>query len=1012
MSPTLPLVASIRQRRNLIALLCVVVIGVALILGTMIWIARHEALREAGITARNYASMLEARLDATLRRCDAALQGLARTLPEAALNRQAVPAYRAAITAELDARWLNFDEISALRVFDASGDLLYTSGTLSGAHPNIAERDIFRQLRDDPASGPVFSKVQISSVTGLQTVGIARALRDKQGRFLGVVIAGLELQHFQKLFRSLDIGHQGMIAIRRSDDFALVVRWPPLDSEINKPLPADSPTRAAIGAGPTGSVSARTGPIDGVMRSFSFRKLEHYPFFVAAALAHGDVLAGWKVRATAVGVSGTLLLGLLSYLLLRLRHMAAREKYLVAEQTESEEVFRHLFEDMNDPILLLKNGNFIDCNAATLKMLRYGSKQEFLNRRPADISPARQPDGRASDEKAAAMIAIAFEVGYHRFEWMHARADGSNVPVEVTLTPITMGGEVVLHTLWRDITERQAAEHRMRLLATVFERSGEAIVITDAGNRIVEVNHAFCRLTGYEADDVRGLDPSILASGRTTAEEYRAMWQAINSESFWQGEIWDRRKDGSYYPKWLTISAVRNGAGEIDCYIGSFTDMTERKVAEERINHLALHDTLTGLPNRYNLQGRLDQALATARRDGGHLALMFIDMDRFKNINDTLGHHLGDGLLQEVAIRLTASVRDSDVVARLGGDEFVVVLTGIEATAAGNVADKILDTLGLPYRIADHELHTTPSIGIAVFPDDGDNAETLMQNADTAMYHAKSAGRNNVQFFTASMNQAAKDRHELEGGLHLALERNELELHYQPQVDGKGRAIGAEALLRWRSPEHGWVSPLSFVPLAEETGLILPIGRWVLETACAQLAAWSDDPRTRDLQLAVNVSPREFREANFVDQIRDVLKTSGANPSRLKLELTESLVLDNVEDTIRQMQAIKKLGIAFSLDDFGTGYSSLSYLTRLPLDQLKIDRAFVLKLPNNVSDGIVTQTIITMAAGLGLHVIAEGVETEAQREFLAQHGCRAYQGFLFSPPLPLAEFERFLGTNA
>ncbi|MDP2810561.1 MAG: EAL domain-containing protein [Rhodocyclaceae bacterium] len=1008
MSPALPLAADRNHRRNLFALLAAVVLGVVLVLGAMIWMARQEALREAGTTARNYALMLEARLHPTLRRSDAILLALVRTLPEAALSRQAVPRYADRINAELDAGTVNFKEVSALRVFDANGDLLYSSGDAAVPRANLSDRDYFRRLRDQPDAGLVFSEVLVSRVTGRQTVAVARALRDGQGRFLGMVVAGLDLGYFQKLFQSLDIGPHGLIAIHRSDDFSLVVRWPPLDSEINETLPPDSPTRIAISGGAMEASSGVGGVVDGVMRTLSFRKLERYPFFVVAALAHDDVLAGWKLRATAVGASGLLLLGLLSTLLLRLGRMAEREQHLLAEQTESVEVFRHLFEDMNDPILLLKDGSFIDCNAATLKLLRYRSKQEFLNRRPAEISPERQPDGRSSDEKAAAMIATALQVGYHRFEWLHARADGSNVPVEVTLTPITMGGEIVLHTLWRDISERQAAEHRLRLLANVFERSGEAIVICDRDNRILEVNQAFSRLTGYDADDVRGQNPRILSSGRTTAGEFKAMWQAIKDESFWQGEVWDKRKDGSFYPKWLTISAVRNGGGKIDYYIGSFTDMTERKTAQEKINRLALHDTLTGLPNRYNLQGRLDQALATARRDAGHLALMFIDMDRFKNINDTLGHHVGDGLLQEVATRLTANVRESDVVARLGGDEFVVVLTGIEAPAAGSVADKILEMLGLAYRIEGNELHTTPSIGIAVFPDDGDSAETLMRNADAAMYHAKSAGRNNVQFFTAAMNQAARDRHELEEGLHLALERRELELHYQPQVDSTGRVIGAEALLRWHSPDHGTVSPLSFIPLAEETGLILPIGRWVLATACAQLKVWSGYARTRDLQLAVNVSPREFREADFVEQIHRVLESSGADPTRLKLELTESLVLDNVEQTIRKMLAIRKLGIAFSLDDFGTGYSSLSYLTRLPLDQLKIDRAFVLKLPESTSDGIITQTIIAMARGLGLNALAEGVETAAQREFLEQHGCHAYQGYLFSRPLPLADFERFL----
>ena len=684
---------------------------------------------------------------------------------------------------------------------------------------------------------------------------------------------------------------------------------------------------------------------------------------------------------------------------------------LQAEQQlrESEEAFRRLFEDANDPLLLLKDGVFIDCNTATLELLGYRCKAEFLGQSPDDISPPCQPDGRSSKEEAAAMIVAAHRCGYHRFEWTHLRRDRSTVSVEVTLTPITLRGEVIVHTLWRDISERRVSENRLRLLAAVFEHSAEAIMVSDRDNRIVEVNQAFCRLTGYALADVRGADPRLLSSGRSAPEEYRAMWQSISRTGRWQGEIWDSRKDGTVYPKWLSISTIRGADGNVEHYIGSFVDISERKAAEEKISHLAHFDTLTDLPNRSNLQGRLEQALASARREGRRpLVVMFLDLDRFKNINDTLGHHVGDALLLEVSRRLIASVRESDVVARLGGDEFVVVLTVADVVAAERVASKILKALSQPYQIDGQRLHTTSSIGIALFPVDGETVDVLMRNADAAMYHAKSAGRNNVQFFTASMNQAARDRRQLEEDLHLALQGEQFVLHFQPQVDVMRRVFATEALLRWQHPQHGLVPPARFIPLAEDTGLIVPIGQWVLETACAQIKVWSDDARTSQLQVAVNVSARQFRQADFVDQLRELLARSGAEPARLKLELTESLVLDNVADTIARMNAIKRLGVTFSMDDFGTGYSSLSYLTRLPLDQLKIDRAFVSRLPDTQSDAVIAQTIVTMGRSLGLKVIAEGVENEAQRQFLARHGCHGYQGYLFGRPLPVKAFEQLL----
>ena len=1008
MSTASILTDSRRHRRQLLVLFGIALLVVLLLLIYQLWSSHREAMHEAEVETRNYAAIFEARLAASLRRTDAVLEMLVRTLPMAALEPQAVPRYAGWIDATLDLHLLNFEELAALRVTDENGDILYTSASATAKRTNLADRSYFQRLRDNPRAGLIFSEVLVSRITGRPSVVAAKALVDASGRFRGIVYAVAELEYFQKLFQSLDIGEQGLLAVRRSDDFSLVVRRPPLPGEINKPLPPGSPSLAAIGAGQGEATFEFAAAADGVVRIFSIRKLERYPFYVLAALARTDVLAGWYKRALAEGVSGLLLLGLLAGLLYRLWRSEARESEAHAELTESEQAFRHLFENMNDSTLLIKDGRFVDCNAATLSLLGYRSKAEFLNRTPADISPARQPDGRPSAEKAAEMIAAALQAGYHRFEWLHLRADGAHVPVEVSLTPITLHGEVILHTLWRDIGERQVADQQLRLLASVFEHSGEAILITDRDNRILEINRTFSRLTGYSADEVRGRNPRILSSGRTLPEEYRAMWQAIDEHAYWQGEVWDKRKDGSCFPKWLTISAIRGNEGGVDYYIGSFIDISEQKAAEERINHLAHHDPLTGLPNRYKLHGRLIQAIAGARRDGSRLALLFLDMDRFKNINDTLGHHIGDGLLREVAGRLAASVRESDVMARLGGDEFVALLTDVETPAVGRVADKILKALARPYRVEGHELHSAVSIGIALFPEDGDNVEVLMRNADTAMYHAKAAGRNNVKFFTASMNEAARARHEMEGALHLAIERQEFLLYYQPQVDRERKVIGAESLLRWLHPQRGLVLPGEFIALAEETGLILPIGQWVLEAACRQLEVWSHDAATHDLQLAVNVSARQFRQPDFVEQVRGALERSGADPTRLKLELTESLVLDNVGDTIGKMRTIKQFGVGFSLDDFGTGYSSLAYLTRLPLDQLKIDRSFVFNLPDNKNDSIIVQTVITMGRSLGLSVIAEGVEDEAQRAFLESRSCHAYQGFLFSRPLPVGEFEQFL----
>jgi len=560
----------------------------------------------------------------------------------------------------------------------------------------------------------------------------------------------------------------------------------------------------------------------------------------------------------------------------------------------------------------------------------------------------------------------------------------------------------VLRARVKNLLARKRTERQLRLAAHVFDYSGEAILITDRDNLIIEVNPAFTRLTGYVIDEVRGKNPRLLSSGRTTREEYQAMWQAVTEKGMWQGEMWDRHKNGEIYPKMLTISTVRNVRGEIDYHIASFSDIREQKAVEERIRHIAHHDALTGLPNRLHLSIALEQALANAHRKRTELAVMFIDMDRFKLINDTLGHHVGDLLLIEVAKRLRGCVRESDIVARLGGDEFVVVITGItEKMVAASVAGKLLCALSELYEIDEHQLHSSPSIGISVFPHDGQDAKTLMKNADAAMYHAKDQGRNNAQYFTAEMNTAAGRRLELEHDLRNALANQQFELHYQPKVCAKtSRICGVEALVRWRHPARGLVSPLDFIPLAEDTGLIEPIGAWVLDEACRQLAAWRA-LGIGELSMAVNLSAHQLRSPDLINLVGLTLCRHALRENDIELEITESVAMTNPERAIDQLHALRTLGVKLAIDDFGTGYSSLAYLKNLPIQTIKLDRSFVRDIETDANDAAISAATISLAHTLGLEVVAEGVETEAQRDFLTvKHCCDILQGYLFGKPEP------------
>jgi diguanylate cyclase (GGDEF)-like protein/PAS domain S-box-containing protein len=619
-----------------------------------------------------------------------------------------------------------------------------------------------------------------------------------------------------------------------------------------------------------------------------------------------------------------------------------------------------------------------------------------------------------SAEEVRAHIAKIIWQGYDVFETRHRHKNGLEIDIEISTTYMSENQQLVVFC--RDISERKRAEEVMLVAAAAFE-THDAIVITDAKSNIIRVNRAFTEITGYSPEDVLGKNPRIMNSGRQDRAFYADMWQHLLEQGSWAGEIWDRRKNGEVYPKWMTISAVKNTRGETTQYVAIFSDISARKQAEEEIRNLAFYDALTKLPNRRLLMDRFRLALSVSARSQHYGAVLFLDMDRFKVLNDTLGHNYGDMMLVEVANRIQSCVREMDTVARLGGDEFVVLLEELDEQAelasqkVALVAEKIRAALHAPYCLNDNQHHSSPSIGVCLYRGAEESVDDLLKYADMAMYQAKDSGRNAVRFFDPVMQNAVETRAALEADLRRAVPDRQLELYYQIQMDNEHRPLGAEALVRWIHPKRGMVSPAQFIPIAEESSLILELGGWVLDTACRQLASWANDDKTSGLTLAVNVSSQQFRQADFVETIASMLRAHAVQASRLKLELTESVVLDDVTDVAAKMHELKALGVRLSLDDFGTGYSSLSYLKNLPLDQIKIDQSFVRDITSDPNDAMLVITIIDMAQNFHLNVIAEGVETEAQLSFLKQHNCMAYQGYYFSRPVPIAELGKLIGTN-
>ena len=680
----------------------------------------------------------------------------------------------------------------------------------------------------------------------------------------------------------------------------------------------------------------------------------------------------------------------------------------------AERHLRRLVDESPHLVAILgRDAAILHINATGLLWLQ-GNARPLTGQR-LDAVPGLELGGDGPAALAAA-LAQARAQGLATLELEFNRRHLGPLRLDLTLRPLPAARDTGAPRLLaeaRDITLARNSEDKLQLAAAVFEQAREGFVIADGTGQVISVNQAFCEISGYTAEELQGHDASalVLAAGDDPAMQ-RQLLDALQLHGHWQGEVRSARKDGRHYTCWASLTCQRDARGRATHYIGIVNDITQFREAEQRLVRLTHLDSLTGLPNRSLLADRVGQLTSVSRRDHRPFALMFMDLDQFKHINDTLGHSIGDALLAEMGRRLQASLRDGDTVARLGGDEFAVLLPGSDAEGASQVAAKLLEGMAQPCSVLDHELSLTMSIGISVYPADGDDFEMLSRNADTAMYRAKHEGRATWRFFTAGMQQRSARHLQLDAALRRALERDELLLHYQPQLSGDGRTVvGVEALLRWKHPELGMISPGEFIPLAENSGQIVTIGEWVLRTAVTQLKAWID-AGLPPMVIAVNLSAVQFRHSGLLEMVRRALADAGLAPQWLELELTESVATGQPQAAVAIMDALHALGVRLSIDDFGTGYSSLSYLKRFPIHTLKIDQSFVRDIDTDPDDRAIVQAIIQMARSLKLKTLAEGVETDAQHAFLRSEGCDMVQGYRFCRPLAAAAIPPWIATHA
>ena len=914
----------------------------------------------------------------------------------------------------LDKKRRQLNYVHALFITDTAGNLLYDSEE-SGTQ-KLASWDFLRAQLANSERESVITPLHRAPQTGQLAIWNVQALRSPSGELNGYLVARHTPAMLADSLAHLSMSEGQSIAILDTA-MTLVGRLPANGNVVHTGIRVKEPhTRDFIASGQDFAQATTASPVDGTQRLYTFQRVGDTPYLVIVGEEAAVIFRAWWQNLW-ISLVAFVVVAVVGWLSVRqFQRRAKAEQALLAENRErlalqhsaqaSEARLRALIRSIPDLIFVFdEQGHFVFVHASDEDQL-IKPAEDMLGEHYQDILPPELSGRLASVTEQVGLTGQPADLEYQLVFEGEVREFSAKITVLADRENRNTGFLAVV----RDVTESKIQEAELRIASTAFE-THLGIIITDDQGVILRANQAFTRITGYEEHEVVGKTPAVLQSGLQDRSFYQNFWARVKELGSWEGEIWNRKKNGEVYAEWLTVTAIRSESGAILNYVGTFHDITRRKEAEREAHRLAFYDSLTGLANRVLLEDRVTEITRSNARSGSHAALLEVEIHQFRAVNDTRGYEVGDLVLKTVAERLSGLVRSNDTLARIGGDEFGLLLLDLDeaeqmaARSAERMAEKILAAFEQPVEVAGHSIQLATTVGIALISDQKIPGDQQLQRAEQATQQAKQQARQTggrpIAFFDPEMQARAIENILLEDELRNALGAEQFQLYFQPQIAHPDKVQGYEVLLRWQHPDRGMVSPGVFIPLAEQSRLIVPIGEWVLQQACEQLACWQADPDKKDLYLAVNVSVYQFQHAGFPDQVARILDETGAPPHLLELEVTESLLMDDPDRVTEIMNRLRDLGIRFSLDDFGTGYSSLSYLKRLPLDQIKIDQSFTRDLGENSTSGAIVDSIIGLSNGLELQVIAEGVETEEQREWLVEHGCRHFQGYLFGRPGPL-----------